>query len=105
MLTCEGSGAAAIADVLDVALLPDAGLVGGEVVELLLRIADNPRIIPEHNSGHPLQVGMAPPARNPTACLGDLVSQVAPVPYPWFRHVLCTQHIPRNGEWQEQLPV
>jgi hypothetical protein len=55
LLTRASSGAAAVADVLDVKLLP--GAVGGqESVELVLRVVDNPKIVPEHDPGHPLQV-------------------------------------------------
>jgi hypothetical protein len=57
LLTREGSAAAAVADVMSVALLPGDGLRGGdEAVELLLRVVDKPRNVTEHDPGHPLQV-------------------------------------------------
>jgi hypothetical protein len=51
LLTRAGSSAAAVADVMDVMLMP-----GGAAMELLLRVVDNPVIVPEHDSKHPWQV-------------------------------------------------
>jgi hypothetical protein len=57
LLTRAGSGNAAVADVLDVVLLSGVCAPGNETVELLLRVVDNPHIVPEHDPAHPLQVG------------------------------------------------
>jgi hypothetical protein len=57
LLTRAGTAAAAVADVLDVTLLPgDGAAAGNGTLELLLRVVDNPRIVAEHDPGHPLQV-------------------------------------------------
>jgi hypothetical protein len=56
LLTRAGSGAAAVADVLDVVLLPGDGSPDNEAVELLLRVVDKPLIVPEHDPRHPVQV-------------------------------------------------
>jgi hypothetical protein len=54
LLTRAGSGVAAVADVMDVSIVP--GFAGNDTVELLLRVVDNPSIVPEHDSKHPVQV-------------------------------------------------
>jgi hypothetical protein len=78
-LTREGIAAAAVADVLDVTLLPAAAGGGGDAVELLLRVVDNPHIVAEHDPGHPVQVGWKPANANRCCC----TSCWHPVVPPW----------------------
>jgi hypothetical protein len=63
LLTRAGTAAAAVADVLDVTLLPgDGAAPGNATLELLMRVVEEPHIVAEHDPGHPLQVGVQLPA-------------------------------------------